>query len=100
MPFAVLSSSCLTEFRVSSICCPLRLVCSPTWSTLAWMGAVVFRTYFLVAHPPASKAPIRRQLVARKAFMFKNLDRLICNRQTNVADGQKPARKRRDINQL
>jgi hypothetical protein len=33
------------------------------------MGAVVFWTYFLVAHPPASKEPVTMQVVARKAFI-------------------------------
>ena len=51
------------------------VVCAPTWSTLAWMGAVVLRTYFFVAQPAASKEPATMHVVARKTLIsFKNLD--------------------------
>jgi hypothetical protein len=43
------------------------------------MGAVVLRTYFFVAHPPASKAPVKMHVVVRKAFIFKNLVCDTCN---------------------
>jgi hypothetical protein len=41
------------------------------------MGAVVFLTYFLVAHPPASKAPVRIQAAANNAFMAQTSAELI-----------------------
>jgi hypothetical protein len=40
---------------------------------LAWIGAVVLRTYFLVAQPPASRAPVTMNVVAKKAFIVQNL---------------------------
>jgi hypothetical protein len=40
---------------------------------LAWTGAVVLRTYFLVAHPPASKAAVKMHVVVRKALIGQNL---------------------------
>jgi hypothetical protein len=48
------------------------------------MGAAVFCTYFLVAHPLASRAPVTMQVVARKAFMSLNLTRDTCNPDTNA----------------
>src|SRR4030095_8279585 len=57
MPLSARSSTALISFRASSVAAALRLACSPTWSTFAWIGAVVFLTYFFVAHPPVSIAP-------------------------------------------
>jgi hypothetical protein len=49
------------------------------------MGAAVFCTYFFVAHPLASNAPVTMQVVARKAFMSLYLTGDTCNPDANPA---------------
>src|SRR4051812_40241741 len=49
------------------------------------MGAAVFCTYFFVAHPPASRAPVTMQVVARKAFIrVSNLVTELSNHDANA----------------
>src|ERR1035441_8024102 len=48
------------------------------------MGAAVLLTYFLVAHPPASKVPVTMQVVTTKAFIFWNVTQDTSNRHANV----------------
>src|SRR5580698_9872794 len=61
--------------RVCWICWPFLVVWSPTWSTLAWIGAVVVCTYFLVAQPPVSSVAARR-LALRKVLVIINSRRV------------------------
>jgi hypothetical protein len=49
------------------------------------MGAAVFRTYFLVAQPPASREPVTMQVVARKAFIVSKPQLLLSNPETVVS---------------